>query len=141
MNFNYLNYYYEQNNISWSKNKNNIQKNIPKIEENNDPIAIKNFEILKSLIGRYSILYLTNEGYTVLEIPDSKNLTNISKEGSFNSKCSDFRIERNSIFNKENDEFYFKTIKKKFYLSLVQNPNLKFYSTLTVLFLILFYFL
>ena len=109
MNFNYLNYYYEQNNISWSKNKNNIQKNIPKIEENNDPIAIKNFEILKSLIGRYSILYLTNEGYTVLEIPDSKNLTNISKEGSFNSKCSDFRIERNSIFNKENENYPYTT--------------------------------
>lgn len=94
-----------------------------------------------SIIGKYARQYLNIQAYVALNIPDAKNFSKISKEGSFKSHETHFDFE-NFNFNMNNENPFTSITKKKLLINFINflrtNPA---YTLIIVLFLMFVFYL
>jgi hypothetical protein len=95
--------------------------------------SLKNINFT-SIIGKYARQYLKIQAYVNLNIPDAKNFSKISKEGSFKSHETPFDID-NINFNMSNDN-PLSVLKKKYLISVIN-----FFKSNPAYLLLIFFFL
>ncbi len=79
--------------------------------------SLKNIDFA-SIIQKYARGYLSIQPYVALNIPDAKNFSKISKEGSFKSNETHFNID-NINFNMNDDNNPFSISKKKYLINVM----------------------
>ncbi len=132
-----MNYYDSFFNFSKTKFP---QKNQSKADKNleSEFQALKNINFAE-LIIKYARQYLNLQTYVALNIPDAKNFSKISKEGSFKSQEMIIDIE-NINFN-NNEESIFKIQKRKIIRNLFNFFKKKPIHIILIVFIIIVLFI